>query len=73
MSKAFWKSKTFWLNVLALLNELIKILPDVGIPSVPSELALPLVAGGNVVLRKFTHKSIVLSEKNDRKSFTDSF
>ena len=59
LSKSIFKSKTFWLNLLALLNELIKVLPinesiqNVTIPTSVVALALP---PANIILRKFTSK-----------------
>lgn len=65
MGKQFWKSKTFWVNLLALLNELLKILPmNPSIQSVliPDEIVaagLPVV---NIALRKMTKVPLVVSK-----------
>ena len=63
LSKSIFKSKTFWVNLLALLNELIKILPlneslqGVMIPTDVMAVGLPLA---NVALRKFTKIPVTL-------------
>lgn len=61
VSKSIFRSKTFWFNLLALLNELIKILPGMSpnqIPTVSTETLLPLIAAGNIILRRLTSESV---------------
>lgn len=54
-TKAFWKSKTFWLNVLSI--GLAAVGGRLGIP-VPPHIAVPALAIGNLVLRTVTNQGI---------------
>ena len=55
MKKAWWKSKTMWFNVLTL--GLMAAQGQLGI-EVPPNVALPVVAIGNALLRIMTSTPI---------------
>lgn len=59
-TKAFWKSKTFWLNVLSLGVAVAG--GQLGIP-IPPHIAVPILAGGNLILRTMTNQGISLSDQ----------
>ena len=68
-SKSIFKSRTFWVNLLALLNELLKILPlnenitGIAIPSDIVAAALPPI---NIVLRKLTRVPVRVISNGDK-------
>lgn len=58
-TKAFWKSKTFWLNVLSI--GLAVAGGQLGIP-VPPHVAVPVLAVGNLILRTVTTQPIGVAD-----------
>lgn len=54
-TKAFWKSKTFWFNVLTL--GIAAASGQLGV-QIPPHVAVPVVAIGNVILRTMTNQGI---------------
>ena len=63
LSKSIFTSRTFWLNILALLNELIKILPlnpSLQGYTVPTEVVASALPVANIVLRRFTSQPVTI-------------
>ena len=61
-SKELWKSKTFWVNLIALVIFIVQIfwVPDF---TIPLEIQGALLAVINFVLRLITKEEIVWSTK----------
>jgi len=61
-SKELWKSKTFWVNIIALVIFIVQIfwVPDF---TIPLEIQGALLALINFVLRLITKEEIVWSTK----------
>lgn len=53
--KAWWKSKTLWFNVATL--GVMAGSGALGV-TIPAKIAVPLVTGGNMVLRLLTNQAI---------------
>lgn len=58
MSKAFWKSKTLWVNSLAILS---LVLDPIGVELTPEVIAAILIVI-NFILRLITKEEIVWSK-----------
>ena len=56
MSKSIWKSKVFWVNVVAAVAQY-------GYSVIPAEYAVPVVAVANVILRWVTVGPVHLFDK----------
>lgn len=56
-SKAWWKSKTLWFNILAMVEILFQPSGALGHVLAPQEIGA-IVTGGNVLLRMFTSSPI---------------
>lgn len=66
MGKEFWKSKTFWVNILALINELLKIVPlnpsiENAVPLIPTEVIVASLPIANILLRRVTNEPMKFS------------
>jgi hypothetical protein len=58
MGKTFWKSKTFWVNLIALLAYVI-----FGVDAVPPEMLATILVGINYLLRLITKEPIIWTGK----------
>ncbi len=58
--KNIFKSKTFWLNLLAIVTTIVPVLP-VNI----QQHAVPALAVGNIILRKLTKEPVSVLPQSD--------
>lgn len=77
LKKNIFTSKTFWLNILALLNELVKLIPmnpsiqdSITLDTATLAVALPLA---NVVVRKFTRVPVEIIPSSDHKKVDSKY
>lgn len=68
-NKAFWKSKTFWINTLIIIG-LIAAAPEIQ-ALIGLDVAAGLIAFANILLRALTEQPIGLSEVAEYDSRTD--
>lgn len=57
--KSIFTSKTFWLNLIIIINELLKLLPDNTVPTVPNSVVAGVLPAANILLRRYATKEPV--------------
>lgn len=66
--KGIWRSKTFWLNIIAIITQVLEVLPlDPSITTAVPEVPIGLLAAANIGARWITQDPVtVVPSKADK-------